>query len=516
VLFRSKGFYLNWNPVEDLGVKYIVVKKQNCIPMNINDGTIVKQEKMKLDCIDYEVEPGIEYNYGVFVERYSAISEGAYVKGRFLEELREDILTCYEDSESCRFDWVLPKNALGVRVLRCDGGNVALQPNQTTHCLEERAISNFNDNKVECEKMYEYRLQVIYNIKNTIHYSQGIVKQVIPEITPIAAEISHVNYINGNIILNISTSDRRVKAVKIISLKGDFVENNKIIPLNTINDYGVIVASGSTVDRQISFKATKNTGYRLAIVTVFGTKAITGNTVTISTFEKCDIDKNKTKVNNESLFIHMKEPLNENIVNFYYCVNIKKSSDKKAPYASKDDIEMGKMKKIDYKTYKNKLAIKVDKVAESDLYISVIAEIKNNKNEIFYSETSKFHINNNPKKVINYDINWGRLKIIKKNPELTIDCQFEEDVPKLYLVANNDGTIPKNYIGNNIIKICEVKNLKSKLEKIELPLEKLKILPNGCIIRLYVDEDENDEFLAMPKNIRNLIFPDKLYKELKR
>lgn len=499
----QKGVVLDFQPVTDLGVKYVIIRKENEEPKNINDGKKIFSSQSTLEYIDTSVESGIQYFYALFVKRGSTISSPMTTSIIVCRDIDINTFHCFEDSHQCSFSWRLPKNAKGVRVLRSER-NVSFKPDKYTKEVANNVIQYYEDHDVINGKIYEYRLQVIYYINNAIHYSRGIVKQMMPNAIALKTVIQNATYLNGEITLTLSSQDNYVQ---ILALKKDFVKEDTVLDSSTLHQYGVVLTTvkGQT---EVRIRVPKNKVYNLTAVTISGLKAIAGNVVSISSYEKYEIDKLKTKINNSRLYIHIKEPLNNDVTNFYYSVCTKKSSNEKPPFLTREDIH--KMNKISFNTYQKDGAIIVEHISEKELYITVIAQMRNGK-QIFYTEPSKYRINNSPKKIIQYDISWGGIfKNKKEKAILKINCfDCQDELPELYLVGSKSGAVPTGYRGNDILTICHLPSSQQSSQQILLSMDRLKLLPNQAKLRLYMNKEDQEEFEAQPVSVKNLIVPIK-------
>ena len=142
----------------------------------------------------------------------------------------------------------------------------------------EESSDDHVDHDVINGKIYEYRLQVIYYINNAIHYSRGIVKQMMPNAIALKTVIQNATYLNGEITLTLSSQDNYVQ---ILALKKDFVKEDTVLDSSTLHQYGVVLTTvkGQT---EVKIRVPKNKVYNLTAVTISGLKAIAGNVVSIS------------------------------------------------------------------------------------------------------------------------------------------------------------------------------------------------------------------------------------------
>ncbi len=515
------GVLLNWNAAEDIGVTYVLIRNNQHIPTTIHDGSIIKETSTDFQYLDKNVESGKTYYYGLFVKRSDIYSTIVTTYITLFNEIDKDSLQYTMNSNKVVFSWKLPKNAIGARVLRCNGGSVDTAPSTNTICMSSKAINMYTDDQIEKGKMYQYRFQTIYQVNGKEVYTDGVVYDLISEDIPLATTIVNATYNEATkkIVIKMKSSTTKSYKIQIIDLVKPFGRVNQDIDISQIGQYGKIVAMGDTTNSTLEMSAMKDKGYHLGIVTIAGTKAILGNSVNVSTFVRCDIDKVKSKVVNNRLHIHMVEPVASNVESLYYAYKIKPNSNSKPPYLSVDDID--DMRKISVEQYNKQHCMTIDNLPQKELYITVIPQMKDN-GKTYFAQPAKLFINNSPKKKLSYEIHWlGVFKKDRTNATLSIHtngCTLKdfEEWPTLYLVGRKDQHIPKQYNDRGNVTICKISEksshdksirLSPKGDWLEITFNVPGSIPSKAPLRLFVDEFDANEFELLPMNDKSLIVP---------
>lgn len=516
----SQGVQLNWSASLDKGVSYVLVRNTQHMPNHDHDGEVLLEAENQLQYLDNRVESGLTYNYALFVKREGTISSPLTTSLTLYTEISQATFNYFLDNHKVTFNWALPKNALGIRILRSRNHQVDNQPTSNTICLVNKAYNSYSDT-VETGIPYQYRFQVIYQTNGKEMCTNGLIQDIIYEDIPSPTTITNVKYDDNTrkITMMIQSSTTKPYKVQVINLEHPFGEVNEIINASSINKYGKIVAIGDSHQRQLEMIGLRNVGYQLGIVTIAGSKAVLGNVVHVSTFDRCEINKTLTKIFHAGLSIHMVEPIASNITSFYYACNVKDTSSHKPPYLTVDDLDM--MDKVTINQYNQRHNIVISSVPEKELYITVIGEINEN-GQTYYTSPAKLYINNSPKTKLQYSIEWkGTFK--KKRTDAILHIQSNDVLlddygawPNLYLVARNDGRIPKqrNVRGTIVIaKLDENSRIDNRIRmsngghSMEIMFDVPDSVPSKAAIRLFLDDLDEDDFELEAVNEKNLIVP---------
>lgn len=518
---NQQGVSLNWNASQDIGVTYVLVRNSQHRPMNISDGFVIEETDTRFSFLDRGIESGLTYYYALFVKRGDNYSTPATTSITLYNEIDKNTLNYMIDGQNIRFQWTLPKHALGIRILRCQGGSVDINPNANTICVATKASNSFIDNQIEKGKMYQYRFQVIYQASGREVCTNGIVCDVLNEEIPKPSTITQAKYDEtlNKIIFHIQSSTTKSYKIQVINLEKPFGHINDTIDVSQIPQYGKIVAIGETTNTQLNMSALKNTNYYFGIITIVGNKAILGNTSHISTTAHLDIDKTKTKIINKRLHIHLNEPIATNVTNIFYACKVKQTSNSKPPYLTVNDIN--EMRQMTITQYQKQHSIIIDAIPERELYITVIAQMNDN-GKTYYGEPAKLYINNNKKATLIYDIGWqGTFKKKRTGATLRISnkgrpLKHIDDWPILYLVARTDGRIPKQYKVKGAVVVARVDErsytnhslkINDSGDFLYITFDVPNNIPSKASLRLFLDEYDADEFELQPINEKTLMVP---------
>ncbi len=517
----NQGVQLKWSASPDLGVSYVIVRNTQHMPTHAYDGTVIFEAEKPLQYLDKDIEPGITYHYALFVRREGTISAPLTTSLTIYKEIDPSSFHYFLDEGRVSFNWLLPKNAVGVRILKCRNGSVETKPTPNSTCLAMKAYSDYTDNHIETSIPYQYRFQVIYRSNNQEIYTSGIVQDIIYEDIPQPVTISQISYNDSNrkVTMKLQSSTKKPYKVQVINLEHPFGKMNDVIDSSEISQFGKLVAMGESTSGQLEMVALRNVGYQLGIVTIAGSKAVLGNVVHISTFDKCDIDRIKTKIINKRLAIHLLEPIPSNITNLYYACKVKESPHSKPPYLTSNDLD--EMRKISVEVYNKQHTLEINSIPEKELYITVIGEINLN-GQIFYTSPAKLYMNNAPKTKLQYSIEWKGL-VFKKRTAAVLHVRSNNVVldeydawPTLYLVARSDQRIPKQYNVKGAITLARLDENSDKDNHVFLSeggremtiiFDVPEKIPSKAPIRLFIDIDDQDEFELETVNEANLVTP---------
>ena len=292
---------LTWNVSGDKGISYCVVRKKNGVPQRYSDGDVLSFDISTTEFNDKSIQPGISYGYSVFAYRQGVYSNPAtYVVENF-SDLDSKSVRAIADNGVCRFSWILPENCIGVRILKGFNSIPSYIPDSNCSVIAEQAITHFEDNAVENDKNYGYRLQCVYLYNNSFKYSQGYTLILKPEPPPTAVKNVTTKLEGRTVIVKWSNPDTKPRTVIIKEVSFEIVHDmiGQIIPVSDINS---VMGNGKTYSNIVStvqrcqFDIPQNTSLSLAIIVLSGTKGIISEVVRVSSVEKCEINKKETSV----------------------------------------------------------------------------------------------------------------------------------------------------------------------------------------------------------------------------
>lgn len=496
---------LQWTGTGERNVSYRVVRKENSMPRNINDGTIVLNNQLAVQHIDTSISAGTVYYYAVFAERSGVYSTPVTSKACILlQELDKNSIIKVAEEGSCAFSWQLPKNCRGVRILRNDRGIANAAPGGTTKVIAERAVNGYVDRTVGNGTNYNYRLQCIYNVENDVQYSEGITFSLMPESRPMSVTLTSAGFkgsdrntvhITWDYTHDIGNS--RMDIYDIVP--GISIAKGTVYPVGKLTELGRKMGTVPNVSaKSFELRITQEQAYRLCAVMSRGEYAAVSNCIPCSNYGKLEFEKKMTKIDGDRLYICLKKDLPQDVTGIRYMVDTKSRDNEPAPWHGIEDIP--KMSLLPISTYRSDGAIIIERVPKKVLYISIIGEYRIGQNT-FYSEPSYLNLSNMPKAEISYKLVWGPLKQ-KKNVKLIIECDTDTTLPEMLLCCSRTIEIPLSTDNADIIQICRVPkdiNYTAHTRKeIQIPNEVWRETTRGNELRLFLLEDRKTEFNMKP------------------
>ena len=508
---------ISWQPDNDLGVVYTVIKKSDGVPKNFTDGEIVIEKTENLSVTDSNIKPGILYGYAVFAQRADAISDLTTCAAVHYSDIEENKLIAKTEGGYCQFTWRLPSdNCLGVRILRSDSaGNSVV--------VADRVHSPFVDKLVKNRKQYQYRLQCVYysaeetladrekflaeaddenfnkvwKSARTYKYSHGLTVNLTPEFPPRLVKNLNFNIINHHVSFHWQSTGEFDVWFKEISADKKFsaTQEKKIFNLDKLDELlgsGVILKSEESSKQFCEFAMTGDV-MKIAVISATKDLGIVNEIVTAANVEPCEIDEKKTQIDANGLKLVLKSQP-KNLYLIHYKVQTEDSDEL---FATVEDAKARHMNRIYATKYAQDTFISQSHLPQKELYITVIGEYKLSDGSIIYSAPSKMILNNRPKSVISYWLEWGtsglfNKKAHAKNCRLIIESDAEE-IPEMFLACRKDGRM-------NI-------ELKDSATKILYSVEYINGLPNGRIEIPLPDNIWNN--VSVGTAVKLLIQPEK-------
>lgn len=506
---------LSWNAAGDKGVTYQIVRKENGIPQRQADGEVLAANVTGLSYRDSSLQPGISYGYAVFASRLNVYSDPAVCEIANFSELDSKQLRTQAENGVCRFSWVLPQNCIGVRILRSTNAIPAVTPMPGSTVITPKASANYDDTTVSNNSTYGYRLQCVYPYEGSFKYSQGITVMLTPEQPPIALR-NITSRIQGHLVtIRWTSPDAAQRNVLIREVSSSSANRmiGQVIPASDINSVignGRNYASTMSSASQAQFEIPPNVTCSLAIICLAGSKGIISDIVSVSSVEKCEIDKRETRIDGNRLKITLANKP-RNLEKIHYIVAKKTGS--KVPWATIDDAKHNTLSVVPLQEYERDGMILVEMLPKTDLYISVIGQYKMSDGSVIYSEPSKLRLSNKPKQKITYRFTWAggffsRAKA--KKCKLIVSANAEE-TPEIYVVYKSDGHIPMKLQDPKVVvihKIAEQENGFDNGEYVfQFPDSTWNSVASETPIRLFIQDDDMAEFEIVPADIESCKVP---------
>lgn len=494
---------LHWMPAEDRGVSFRVVRKKGGLPISVSDGELLAKGLTVTSYADKGMESGVVCGYAVFAERCGVISHAVTVTAENLGEISRSTLVCGAQTGACTFSWSLPKNAVGVRIIRTEKGEAPMIPGNGCKVLTDREPSGFRDTDVKNGIAYNYRLQCAYPAQNGLRYSKGITVSLRPDAPPV--KLTSLSIRHKGTMLDItwkpSECTQNVRVLRFPAGRELPVEDLicQADALDELSGKAEVLASAMVITGKCSAVLHPDSLERLVIITVAGAMVRINRTAVISTAAPCELDPGQTVVKNDRLTIRLKK-IPEGLKRIHYCALCRK--DEKVPWANVKDIKNGMMRSVSVEDYRSKGSIS-EEVPEDDIYITVIGEYEFGGEKV-YSDPCKLKRNNLPKtriyyKLINSFITGQHVIRVKADAVET---------PEMYLVYSESG-VPFDHNSQDTITVLTIPreaNISPKGTKDHpIPPQEWEKIPVGAKLRLLIGKEDTFDFEMAPQNPANMV-----------
>lgn len=483
---------LQWkdNP-DNRYVTYTVVRKENVYPQNEKDGTEVASGLKEQVFRDTTLKPGVIYGYAVFAVRGAAAStpvncsQGVLI----LQELKDVHVNVSQ--KGCALSWEDIPGSKGVRVCRADAGSTSFVT------LAPCARTTFNDTSIKNRGSYRYALQTVWEAGGKLSYSSPLYRDVqIQEKPPrVDLVVNHVGE-DGNCL--VSWKPDKEGALRLIALnRGVQVVPDQVYGEAQMKGMGrVLTAAVSMAEGRFAWYEETGVRYRVAAFRMYGDNAVAGQAVEISTVPALVIDEEKTAIVADNLRIVL-EKVPGGVQKIFYLVSSR--GDKVTEEAARRSGVPG----MDAGTYRQMGVISVDKVAQSQLTVSLIAMYGSGA-DAYFSPVTTYTISNLPKVEVKYRIAWptvmfGR-KQVRRGARLIVTAAGER-IPEMSLCCRNDGKMIFNYQPGmpGITEIFHVPSCDAApghAVEFELDERRMSDLPKGADVQLFLATKEKNHFEA--------------------
>ena len=515
----STSYVLSWNTSGDRGVTYRVLRKVNAVPKNHTDGEILADGLNTLEYTDTSIKAGVSYGYAVVAQRQGTFSAPASVQVVNYNDLDESTLQIGAEDGVCRFSWVLPENAIGVRILRRRDGMPSETPAAGDTIVAQKAAGSFTDEQVENLKTYGYRLQCVYPYGTGYRYSPGITRMLTPQPKPVGVKDVVAKCVGSQVTVKWQSPDNVQREIQIVEAKSKQAKQyiGQVLPASSINaalSRGTMFAQAQSSLGSCIFEIPKNSAMTLAVITMAGTNGIISALIPVSSVAMCRINKKQTRVDGIRLKIQLEE-----LPRYLTCIHyqaVRKMDPRVVPWAKTEDAREGRMSRMLPKDYERDGFIIVERVPQEDLYVSVIGEYHMPDGQVVYSDPSLHRVVNSTKTPISYEMKWGisgfgwGRRAVARNARLVISCSGDE-TPDLYLVCRGDGNIPLSLEDSKTVRLHKIPGSETgypgrRLEVV-IPDSVWSGYRSGTILRLMMAEDDRYEYELSCLSIADLKVP---------
>ena len=524
---------ISWQAPNDLGLTYTLIKKIDGVPKTYRDGEILIENSDRLEFADVNVKPGVLYGYAIFSTRLGTISPPTTTTAVHYSDLDEKKLIAKTEGGACKFIWRLPsENCLGIRILRSDSAGKSVV---VADCVQ----SPFTDNSVKNRKTYQYRLQCVYrdaqdaannqkifsrrsddeifsgvwNIEKNYKYSHGLTVSLTPEKPPKLLENLICSVRGGRASFRWkSTGDFSVwfkEIVKDVSIDKKLFELDKV---DEIFGSGVVCKKAESLDETCEFSLSGET-VKIAVISATHELGIVNEIFTCANVEPCEIDPQKTQLDAGGLKLVLKS-VPENLYMIHYKIN---AGDADELYATIETAKARRMNRIYATKYELDKFISQTHLPPKEIFITVIGEYRFPDGTEAYCAPSTLTLDNRPKEIISYRLEWGTSGLFKKEIHAK-DCKLiiesrAKPTPKMFLVCRSDGRMNIEAGDSATKTLGTVRAYKEgyvngRLE-FDLPNEIWKEISSGTVVKLLTSKDDEKVFELKASRPDSLIVPKK-------
>ena len=527
---------ISWQAASDLGITYTLIKKVDGEPQTYRDGEILIENTDKLEFIDTDVKPGVLYGYAVFTTRLGTTSSPKSTAVVHYSDLDEKKLIAKTEDGTCKFIWRLPsETCLGVRILRSDSAGKSV-------VVADCEQNSFVDKNVKNRKQYQYRLQCVYysaednaannekyfarqseeiynkvwKIDRTYKYSHGLTINLTPEQPPKLVENLICSVKSSRVSFKWkSTGDFSIWFKEVSDKKESAQIDKKIFALDNVDEIlgsGVVYKKAESTDETCEFTLNSE-AVKIAVISATREFGLINDIVTCADVEPCEIDTEKTQIDAGGLKLILKS-VPENLYMIHYKINTKDADEL---YATIETAKARQMNRIYAAKYAQDTFIAQTHLPPKEIYITVIGEYKFSDGTAAYSAPSTLVLNNRPKELISYYLEWGtsgffNKEIHAKDCKLIIESK-SHPTPKMFLVCRRDGRMNIE-LGDAATKILGAvreypTGYKDGRIEIDLPNDTWKDISAGTLVKLLISKEDEQRFELQALRPDTLTVPKK-------
>lgn len=526
-----------WQAPDDLAVTYSVIRKVGGVPKTYRDGELLIENTDRLEFADTTVKPGVLYGYAVFSTRLGTISAPTTATALHYSDLDDKKLIAKTENGACKFIWRLPSdNCLGVRILRSDSAGKSVV---VADCVQS---SSFIDKVVKNRETYQYRLQCVYNaaeddfandknfysrqstdkalsgvwkIERTYKYSHGLTVTLTPEQPPKPLDSLAYGVRGGRVFFKWKATGDFAVWFKEVTKEPAQIDK-KIFELDKVDELlgnGIVLKRAESLDETCDF-ALSGDNVKLAVISATREFVLINEIVTCANVDPCEIDTTRTQIDSGGLKLVLKS-VPANLYMIHYKIN---TGDADELYATIETARARQMNRIYAAKYAQDTFITQTHLPPKEIFITVIGEYKFSDGSSAYSEPSTLTLNNRPKEIISYRLEWGTSGLFKKEIHAK-DCKLiiesnAPSTPKLSLVCRRDGRMNIEPGDSSTRTLGDVKAFANGYSggRLEVPLPDgtWKDIAQGTVVKLITSsKDDERHFELKASRPDSLIVPKK-------
>ena len=295
----------------------------------------------------------------------------------------------------------------------------------------------------------------------------------------------------------------------------DIPIDKKIFALDKVDEIlgsGVVYRRAESSDEACEFSLTGE-NVKVAVISTTREFGIVNEIFTCANVEPCEIDTDKTKIDAGGLRLILKS-VPENLYMIHYKIN---TSDADDLYATIETAKARQMNRIYATKYAQDTFILQTHLPPKEIFITVIGEYKFSDGTAAYSAPSTLTLNNRPKEIISYRLEWGTSGIFKKEIHAK-DCKLiiESDAPptpKMFLVCRRDGRMNIELGDSATRTLGTIRRYDEGYSggriEIDLPNETWKEISSGTVVKLLTSKEDAQRFELKATRPDSLTVPKK-------
>ena len=382
-------------------------------------------------------------------------------------------------------------------------------------CVYYSAEDNAANNEKYFSRKSDEISSKVWKIERTHKYSHGLTVTLTPEQPPKPVANLVCGVRNGRASFRWKSTGEFSIWFKEVTGKKDAAQIGKLFKLDDVDELlgsGVVCKKAESSDEACDFALSSDV-MKIAVISATRELGIVNKIVTCANVEPCEIDAAKTQIDAGGLKLVLKN-VPENLYMIHYKIN---TNDADELYATIETAQARQMNRIPAKKYAQDTFILQPHLPQKELFITVIGEYQFGEGASSYSVPSTLKINNSPKEIISYRLEWGTSGFLKKETRAK-DCKLiiESDAPstpKMYLVCRRDGRMNIEAGDSTTRTLGSVKECPNGYDngrlEVPLPNDTWKDISEGTAVKLLTSKEDERRFEIKASRPDSLIVPKK-------
>ncbi|WP_292374576.1 hypothetical protein [Methanosarcina sp. UBA411] len=386
---NTKTNILSWNESISHGtVYYSIVRKRDAIPVNNTDGDLVGRVNI-CSFNDSKILPGVFYYYAIFAERSGVYSKPLTSRTPAVNLFEITNVTVTTGDEMLQLDWDPIPSGSTVNLFRTaeDGKEEYVNSNN---------LAGYLDTGLKNDKVYNYRLCLVYNVNGQKQMTNGIKISGIPTRLPNAIETLSVKPVQDDTFQVTWENPENSEVRLYCSTDRPEYKCGEIVPQSILDSKMRRLAVTKTAYNSGTFQFKGDELLYITAVVIKSGSVVIG-AIARAANKGTIIIKNIAVVNDKiNIFINLPKRATGFVVLYRF---------DQYPIGINDRESIRKY--ITLKQYQHDNILIIDDLKPKNYYFSVFAEF-NRDGEKDYSTGTDYPFVNAPKEVITYSISLAK------------------------------------------------------------------------------------------------------------